>query len=170
MAAVQEGLRRQQVIIEQLPKTICEKVNTEIRQIKTKLSSIDEKLLKNEREKATTLEKYQQMKESGTQVKESEKKNAASCIGRDPSWLQTFTLYRGFPRTFQVLCNSKIAGPGWTVIQQRMNGAENFYRNWASYRNGFGELRGGEFFLGLEKIHRLTAEQPHELYIYMEIR
>lgn len=63
VAAVQEELRKQLVIIEQLPKTICEKENTEIRQIKTKLSSIDEKLVKNQREsiseKGTTLQKYQ---------------------------------------------------------------------------------------------------------------
>lgn len=69
--------------------------------------------------------------------------------------------------TFSVLCNSKIAGPGWIVIQQRINGKEKFNRNWKAYKNGFGNFTG-DFFLGLEKIHRLTNEQPHELYILME--
>ncbi|XP_030568135.1 microfibril-associated glycoprotein 4-like [Drosophila novamexicana] len=69
--------------------------------------------------------------------------------------------------SFDVLCDSATAGPGWTVIQQRINGKEDFYRDWATYREGFGAF-DGDFFLGLEKIHRLTRVQPHELYIHME--
>ncbi|EDW70881.2 angiopoietin-related protein 7 [Drosophila virilis] len=68
---------------------------------------------------------------------------------------------------FDVLCDSATAGPGWTVIQQRINGKENFNRDWKTYRAGFGDFVG-DFFLGLENIHRLTNSQPHELYIYME--
>ncbi|KAM8708936.1 hypothetical protein ACLKA7_015841 [Drosophila subpalustris] len=68
---------------------------------------------------------------------------------------------------FQVLCDSVIAGPGWAVIQQRINGKENFYRDWVTYRQGFGSF-DGDFFLGLEKIYRLTSSQRHELYIHME--
>ncbi|XP_064551624.1 microfibril-associated glycoprotein 4-like [Drosophila montana] len=69
------------------------------------------------------------------------------------------------PDPFDVLCDSATAG--WTVIQQRINGKEDFYRNWTSYREGFGSF-DGDFFLGLERIHRLTRAQPHELYIHME--
>lgn len=68
---------------------------------------------------------------------------------------------------FKVLCYSKVAGPGWTVIQQRINGKEDFFRNWVTYREGFGSFEG-DFFLGLEKIYRLTKSQPHALYIHME--
>ncbi|XP_064545443.1 angiopoietin-related protein 7-like [Drosophila montana] len=71
---------------------------------------------------------------------------------------------------FNVQCDSATAGPGWTVIQQRINGKEDFYRDWAAYRAGFGSFEG-DFFLGLERIHRLTSAQPHEpheLYIHME--
>lgn len=68
---------------------------------------------------------------------------------------------------FDVLYDSEINGPGWIVIQQRIKGNENFYRDWASYRDGFGSF-DGDFFLGLEKIHRITREQPYELYIYMD--
>ncbi|XP_034106309.1 microfibril-associated glycoprotein 4-like [Drosophila albomicans] len=69
--------------------------------------------------------------------------------------------------SFDALCDSKAAGPGWMVIQRRFDGKENFYRDWASYRDGFG-LLDGDFFLGLEKIYRLTSSQQFELYMYME--
>lgn len=71
------------------------------------------------------------------------------------------------PFNFNVLYDSEINGPGWIVIQQRFKGNENFYRDWATYREGFGTF-DGDFFLGLEKIHRITREKPYELYVHMD--
>ncbi|KAH8300031.1 hypothetical protein KR044_008741, partial [Drosophila immigrans] len=65
-----------------------------------------------------------------------------------------------------VLCDSLLAGPGWIVIQQRIGGNQDFNRHWAEYREGFGSLFA-DFFLGLEKIHRLTTTQRHELYVHL---
>lgn len=70
-------------------------------------------------------------------------------------------------KPFDVLCDSELAGPGWTVIQRRFDGSENFYRNWTEYRNGFGDLHG-EFFIGMEKLYRLTLVQSSELYVHLE--
>lgn len=68
---------------------------------------------------------------------------------------------------FPVYCESHIAGPGWTVIQRRIDGNLNFYRNWAQYKVGFGNI-SSEFFIGLDKLHAITASRPHELYIELE--
>ncbi|TDG43512.1 hypothetical protein AWZ03_010070 [Drosophila navojoa] len=68
---------------------------------------------------------------------------------------------------FYVPCDARFAGSGWLVIQRRMDGSVDFYRNWTEYRAGFGSL-SGEFFLGLEKLHRLTALRRFELFVYLE--
>lgn len=36
---------------------------------------------------------------------------------------------------------------GWTVIQKRIDGSVDFYRDWNDYVAGFGEA-GGEYWLG----------------------
>lgn len=52
------------------------------------------------------------------------------------------------------MCDVKNGG-GWTVIQRRVNANVDFYRGWCDYKNGFGSL-GGNFWLGLDRIHRLA--------------
>ena len=55
----------------------------------------------------------------------------------------------------QVYCDMETASGGWEVFQRRMDGTKNFYRTMADYVKGFGDLNG-EFWLGLNKINRLT--------------
>jgi hypothetical protein len=57
-------------------------------------------------------------------------------------------------------------GRGWTIFQRFVDGSENFYRNW-NYKTGFGNL-SGEFWLGLDKIHRLSASGQNVLRVDLE--
>ena len=65
--------------------------------------------------------------------------------------------------SFDVYCDMKTDGGGWTVFHKRFNGFVGFFRGWDEYKNGFGDVRG-EFWLGNEKIHQLT-EIPSQLRV-----
>ncbi len=66
--------------------------------------------------------------------------------------------------SFKVFCDMTTSGGGWIVFQRRLDGSVDFYRGWQDSETGFGEL-DGEFWLGLEKIHRLTRFQRNRLRI-----
>ncbi|XP_069103283.1 angiopoietin-related protein 7-like [Argopecten irradians] len=58
--------------------------------------------------------------------------------------------------TIQVYLDMDTADSPWIVIQRRINADVVFYRNWADYKNGFGDLQGN-FWLGNDNIHLLTS-------------
>ncbi|EDW74482.2 uncharacterized protein Dwil_GK21941 [Drosophila willistoni] len=70
----------------------------------------------------------------------------------------------------KVFCEQEIADGGWTVIQRRDDFGEpreNFNRDWADYKNGFGEP-GKEFWLGNENIYMLTNNEEYALRVELE--
>ena len=58
-------------------------------------------------------------------------------------------------------------GGGWTVFQRRQDGSVDLYRGWNDYKAGFGQL-SAEFWLGNDKIHRLTVSRPSSLRVELE--
>lgn len=53
------------------------------------------------------------------------------------------------------------------MFQKRLDGSVDFYLNWRDYKHGFGDLNG-EFWLGLDKIHRLTSDNNNVLRVDLE--
>lgn len=70
----------------------------------------------------------------------------------------------------KVYCEQEIADGGWTVIQRRDDFGEpreNFNRDWADYKNGFGDP-AKEFWMGNENIYMLTNNEDYALRIELE--
>ena len=55
------------------------------------------------------------------------------------------------------------------MFQRRLDGSIEFYRGWTDYKTGFGNLNG-EYWLGLDKIHRLSASGQNVLQVDLEFR
>ncbi|XP_019638229.1 PREDICTED: fibrinogen-like protein A [Branchiostoma belcheri] len=66
-----------------------------------------------------------------------------------------------------VYCDQTTDGGGWTVIQRRFDGSLEFFREIGAYHYGFGDSTG-EYWLGLNNIYHITAQNAYELYIELE--
>lgn len=77
---------------------------------------------------------------------------------------------KGTSEQFNVYCDFRTDGGGWTVIQRRGDYGEpreNFTQGWDAYKSGFGDLLR-EFWLGNEKISQLTSQDSVKLRIELE--
>ncbi|XP_038623863.1 ficolin-2-like [Tachyglossus aculeatus] len=75
-----------------------------------------------------------------------------------------YTIYPVGCGPLTVLCDMDTDGGGWTVFQRRVDGSVDFYRDWATYKKGFGSQLAG-FWLGNDNIHCLTAQRNNELRV-----
>ena len=73
---------------------------------------------------------------------------------------------------FVVYCDmSRLDGVynGWTIFQRRVSDSVNFNKVWSDYKTGFGNL-DGNFWLGLEKIRRITNSGTYKLYVAVQLQ
>ncbi|XP_038058884.1 ficolin-2-like [Patiria miniata] len=79
-----------------------------------------------------------------------------------------YTIYpEGYTNGLQVYCDMETDGGGWIVFQRREDGSVDFYRSWAEYQFGFGNL-SGEFWLGNDNLMSLTSQGLQELRVDLE--
>lgn len=65
-----------------------------------------------------------------------------------------------------IYCDMTTDGGGWLVFLRRINGTENFYRNYINYVNGFGDPHT-DFWLGLDALYSLTSTKEYEMRVDM---
>ncbi|GFN94670.1 tenascin-r [Plakobranchus ocellatus] len=96
-------------------------------------------------------------------------KGMASMLPGTPYPYRVIRPSPGSSFSFPYLCDTTTDGGGWIVIQRRMTGNVNFYRDWASYKKGFGSL-DDEFWLGNENIYTTTKSGRYELRIDLKYK
>ena len=75
-----------------------------------------------------------------------------------------FTIDPDGAGAFEVFCDQTNNGGGWIVFQRKRRGSYSFSKDWNDYKNGFGN-QSKDFWLGLDKLHRLTISSHHQLRI-----
>ena len=71
-----------------------------------------------------------------------------------------YRINTGGMKEMQVFCDQQTDGGGWSVVQRRVNGEINFYRNWHMYKYGFGPVQR-EFWIGNDNLHVLTLQAAY---------
>jgi len=68
-----------------------------------------------------------------------------------------YQINAGGIKSMQVFCDQETDQGGWRVIQRRVNGEINFYRDWQMYKHGFGSPQR-ELWLGNDNIYVLALQ------------
>ncbi|XP_032309066.2 angiopoietin-4-like [Drosophila ananassae] len=125
----------------------------------------------NEAEKnATIVESEELVKNEATNTTQSNATQVKNLPDRCPSRQNTYRVYPKihFPglEPFQVCCYSDGEfGSGWMEVFSKYYKSTKSNQTYDQYLNGFGDVEE-EHFIGLEKLHILTSQKPHEVYIF----
>ncbi|XP_049289345.1 ryncolin-1-like, partial [Anopheles funestus] len=137
---------------------------TKLQFLEDRFTEVEEQLVKKINDLSSRMESIIQHKNDSNKVRDNV---YTSCSEVPSSGIYSIQPNNTFNEPMRVLCDQDYESGGWIVIQHRFNGSTDFYRNWEEYKNGFGNLEG-EFWLGLDRIHQLTASRPHELVVLIE--
>ncbi|KAH8336170.1 hypothetical protein KR074_008319, partial [Drosophila pseudoananassae] len=70
---------------------------------------------------------------------------------------------------FKVVCRSDPNnGSGWLAVYKKHPSSKIFNRTYEDYERGFGDAGieyKDDFFIGLNRLHRLTSGKPHEVFL-----
>ncbi|CAG2118359.1 unnamed protein product [Medioppia subpectinata] len=92
-------------------------------------------------------------------------KSGANCDG-------VYVIFIGNTKLLRVYCDMSDNGGGWTVILRRGDFGRrrqiSFDQTWSGYKDGFGDMESGEFWLGLDNIHQMTATEDYILQVDLE--
>ncbi|XP_060107776.1 tenascin isoform X6 [Heteronotia binoei] len=84
--------------------------------------------------------------------------------GETASGLYTIYVNGDQSQPLEVYCDMSSDGGGWIVFLRRQDGEQDFYQNWRTYENGFGDPKK-EFWIGLDKLHKITSQGQYELRV-----
>lgn len=73
----------------------------------------------------------------------------------------------GVNTAFKVYCEMRADG-GWTVLQKRSGPAVSFHRNWAEYKNGFGDVTK-DHWLGLQKAFSVNKDKTKKWILRVDL-
>ncbi|VDI56332.1 Hypothetical predicted protein [Mytilus galloprovincialis] len=77
-------------------------------------------------------------------------------------------IYDIYPSTtYPITVYCDMTGYNWTVIQRRVDGVVSFYRTWADYKTGFGNL-ADNFWLGNDYIHIIVNSRSYMIRFDLE--
>ncbi|XP_040261080.1 ficolin-1-like [Bufo bufo] len=94
-------------------------------------------------------------------------KNCKELLERGEVLSDWYTIYPESQKPLKVLCDMHTDGGGWIVFQRRWDGSVYFFRDWNSYKNGFGS-RLNEFWLGNDNLYMLTSSGTWEMRIDLQ--
>ncbi|XP_043913759.1 ficolin-2-like isoform X1 [Protopterus annectens] len=83
-------------------------------------------------------------------------KDCKELMGKGNTLSGLYTIYTNGCKPMEVFCDMHTDGGGWLVFQRRIDGSVDFFRDWNSYKKGFG-YKQTEFWLGNDNICKLTA-------------
>ncbi|XP_023165544.2 fibrinogen-like protein 1 [Drosophila hydei] len=108
---------------------------------------------------------YREMKANSRAFEESSKLYRDELLRIEPLLCLDDHQVNGY--AYGICGGDSTAGPGWTVIQRRIDDTLHFNQSFQNYHFGFGNSNSN-FFIGLQKIYELTNFKPHELYIRLK--
>ncbi|XP_075041078.1 ficolin-1-like isoform X2 [Mixophyes fleayi] len=94
-------------------------------------------------------------------------KNCKELLDQGEVLSDWYTIYPEGQKPLKVLCDMHTDGGGWIVFQRRWDGSVDFFRDWNSYKKGFGS-RLNEFWLGNDNLHMLTSSATWELRVDLQ--